>query len=126
MEIKKSLENEERSIKKIFDDFFNSEGYKVVLKGKFPLMGLDPMNIIWKDSYIMNKDFFATKINENPFYVKGKSVVKRIGKSFIFSEIIFFTSEKPLIRGEKIEIKDAGKIKGKLSITDDRYFIEIK
>lgn len=117
------LERYNRFIDKKFNEFENSDGYKITLKGNFPLLGMDPMNIIWKDQNILNEHFFATEFNKTKIFIRQQNKVKRIGKEYRFDESTFFTKEKPHKKGEKVSIPGVGTVEAELKETRDEYHI---
>jgi hypothetical protein len=117
------LERYNRLIDEKFSEFENSNGYKIILKGNFPLLGMDPMNIIWKDQNILNEHFFATQFNRTKIFIRQQNKVKRIGKDYRFDEITFFTKEKPYKKGEKVAIPGVGTVETELKETNDGYHI---
>lgn len=118
------LDKHRKYIDEEFRNFENSTGYRITLKGIFPLMGMDPMNILWKENYIINKYFFATQFKGIPVFLKQKSMVKRIEKSFTFSEVVFYLPEKPVQNGDKVEIPGIGVFPAKLE-EDVRGFVVV-
>lgn len=106
-----------------FKNFEGSTGYRITLKGTFPMMGMDPMNILWKDDYILNKYFFATQFKRIPIFIKQKCMVKRIGKSLSFSEVVFYLPEKPVQNGDKVEIPGMGVFPAKLEEDDNGFVV---
>ncbi|TYB85420.1 MAG: hypothetical protein FXF54_11730 [Kosmotoga sp.] len=120
---KKILERYNGFIDEKFSEFENSNGYKIILKGNFPLMGMDPMNIIWKDQYILNEHFFATQFNKTKIFIRKQNKVKRIGKEYRFCEITFFSNEKPEKKGEKVSIPGVGIVEAELKESNDEYHI---
>lgn len=110
-------------IERKFSEFENSSGYRIVLKGTFPLMGMDPMNITWKGLYILNEHIFGTQFNETPLFIKRKSRVRRIEKEFRFDEIVFFSESKPVKIGGFVEIPGIGKLKAKLEEAERKYIL---
>ncbi|MFW6173483.1 MAG: hypothetical protein ACOC5T_07055, partial [Elusimicrobiota bacterium] len=115
------LELYNRLIDKKFSEFENSDGYKIILKGNFPLLGMDPMNIIWKDQYILNEHFFATEFNKNKIFIRQQNMVKKIGKEYRFNEITFFSNEKPFKKGEEVSITGVGTVEAELKEINDGY-----
>jgi hypothetical protein len=117
------LEHYKKFIDEKFSEFESSDGYKIILKGNFPLMGMDPMNIIWKDQYILNEHFFATEFNKTKIFIRQKNKVKRIGKEYRFNEITFFSKEKPFKKGEKVLIPGVGTVEAELKEVNEGYHI---
>ncbi|MFO7882140.1 MAG: hypothetical protein R6U52_06340 [Kosmotogaceae bacterium] len=117
------LERYKSFIDEKFSEFENSDGYKIILKGNFPLMGMDPMNIIWKDQNILNEHFFATQFNGTKIFIRQQNKVKRIGKEYRFNEIVFFSNEKPLKKDKKVVIPGVGTVEAELKETSDGYHI---
>ena len=117
------LEHNNKFIDEKFSEFENSDGYKIILKGNFPLMGMDPLDIIWKDHYILSEHFFATEFNKTKIFIRQKNKVKRIGKEYRFNEITFFSKEKPFKKGEKVSIPGVGNLEAELKETNEGYYI---
>jgi hypothetical protein len=84
---------------------------------------MDPMNIIWKDQYILNEHFFATEFNKTKIFIRQQNKVKRVGKEYRFDEITFFTKEKPFKKGEKVSIPGVGNLEAELKETNEGYYI---
>lgn len=106
-----------------FNSFENSGGYRIALLGEFPLKGIDPLNIKWKDRYILSEHFFATEFNRTPVVISGKSRARRTGEGFRFDEIVFYSDSKPVIMEGFVEIPCIGIVKARLEESDRGYDI---
>lgn len=102
--------------------FYNSQGYKIVLKGNFSLSGFDPMNITALNNKILHKNFLSLN---NKIFICTEVLSLHDDEIDQINEVQFYSSEKPSVNNNTICIANVGELSGNITILDNTYTIEL-
>lgn len=113
-------ENKREKLKK----FYNMCGHKLILCGDMLLAGLDPMNVRSIDEHVLHESFLIIKATDTELFFTGPVLARHNEDLKKIEEIIFFSNYLPQIDKEVVQIKDIGKIRAKVHMEKEVYYIK--
>lgn len=107
---------------KAISNFYNSQGYKIILKGNFNLSGFDPMNITALNNKILHKNFISCN---NKIFIFNEVLSLHDNVISKINELHFYSKEKPTTNNSTIHIPNVGDFSGTITVSDNTYVIQL-
>ncbi|MCK4260998.1 MAG: hypothetical protein KAX49_18630 [Halanaerobiales bacterium] len=114
--------NEEKKRDK-FNEFNESDGYKLILKGEMRVTGFNPLNVTAIEDKILHGSFLKIQVGKNDFFINCPVLANHTEEFWNITEAVIFTTKPPVIDGEMIDIESIGLVSARLDKEDEMYYI---
>jgi len=114
---------EDRNKRDIIDNYLSSKGYKLVLIGDMSIGGFNPMQVVPYEDNILHQTFLKVNTKSQNIFINSPCLAKHGENPWKIEEVIFFSSEKPILVNDVIKVKGLGDLKAKVEMSNNAYYI---
>lgn len=120
------LARAEEKRKQELDQFWQTPGYRVVVRGLLQVRGFDPMNITILEGQLLHRRILLLHHEHGELMIQGQSLATTVVDNVMqVSEVTFFVSEEPESIGDVVKIEGVGELSGMLVQEKEVFYITV-